>query len=298
MTMSADNVAVEDAAVAGVERARGVDETDASWRLSTRVRTPEFAVLLSNWLLDDGHMRAHLQGQTQVNQGKLRMRIQQLALAPASACKPADHCQVESIRLVLSQADSDGGSATLAQSEALPWAADLTKDRVALRSDGIFQLTLPESLAGDQDVRLQLVVQMANADGHSAFLLSDDTTIASHGNYMGLQLALRAANPDAKNLMDPCDRVESLGEAVRAHCEGQVQFRLDSNAFSGRKELDAALIDAIKHYNSAAVRPLLKAGASPNAVDPVQKSMNALLLASFGDQQEVRATLIKAGAKI
>jgi hypothetical protein len=298
MTMSADNVAVDDAAVAGVERARGVDETDASWRLSTRVRTPEFAVLLSNWLLDDGHLRAHLQGQTQVNQGKLRMRIQQLALAPASACKPTDHCQVESIRLVLSQAASDGSYSALAQSEPLPWAADLAKDRVALRSDGSFQLTLPESLAGDQDVRLQLVVQMANADGHSAFLLSDDTTVASNGNYMGLQLALRAANPQAGNLMDPCDRVGSLGEAVRAHCEGQVQFRLDSNAFSGRKELDAALIDAIKHYNSAAVRPLLKAGASPNAVDPVQKSMSALLLASFGDQQEVRATLIKAGAKI
>lgn len=298
MTMSADNVAVEDAAVAGVERARGVDETDASWRLSTRVRTPEFAVLLSNWLLDDGHLRAHLQGQTQVNQGKLRMRIQQLALAPASACKPTDHCQVESIRLVLSQAASDGSYSTLAQSEPLPWAADLAKDRVALRSDGSFQLTLPESLAGDQDVRLQLVVQMANADGHSAFLLADDTTIASNGNYMGLQLALRAANPQAGNLMDPCDRVGSLGEAVRAHCEGQVQFRLDSNAFSGRKELDAALIDAIKHYNSAAVRPLLKAGASPNAVDPIQKSMSALLLASVSDQQEVRATLIKAGAKI
>lgn len=115
---------------------------------------------------------------------------------------------------------------------------------------------------------------------------------------MGLQLALRAANAQAGNLMDPCDRVGSLGEAVRAHCEGQVQFRLDSNAFASRKELDAALIDAIKHYNGAAVGPLLMAGASPNAVDPSQRSMNALLLATFGDQQEVRAALIKAGAKI
>jgi hypothetical protein len=298
MTMAEDSVAVDDAAVAGVERARGVDETDASWRLSTRVRTPEFGVLLSNWLLDDGHLRAHLQGQAQVNRGELRMRIQQLALAPASACKPADNCRVESIRLVLSQAASDGTTTTLAQSEPLPWAVDLAKDPVALRSDGIFQLTLPQSLAGDQDVRLQLVVQTANANGHSTLLLSDDTTVASNGNYMGLQLALRAAAPQAGNLMDPCDRVGSLGEAVRAHCEGQVQFRLDSNAFAGRKELDAALIDAIKHYNSAAVGPLLKAGASPNAVDPGQRSINALLLATFGDQQAVRAALIKAGAKV
>jgi hypothetical protein len=298
MTMSEDSVPADDAAVAGVERVRGVDETDASWRLSTRVRTPEFGVLLSNWLLDDGHLRAHLQGQAQVNRGELRMRIQQLALAPAGACKPAGNCRVESIRLVLSQAAGDGTTTTLAQSEPLPWVVDLAKDPVALRSDGIFQLTLPQSLAGDQDVRLQLVVQTANADGHSRFLLSDDTTVASNGNYMGLQLALRAANPQAGNLMDPCDRVGSLGEAVRAHCEGQVQFRLDSNAFSGRKELDAALIDAIKHYNSAAVGPLLKAGASPNAVDPGQRSINALLLATFGDQQEVRAALIKAGAKV
>nr|WP_315495858.1 hypothetical protein [uncultured Rhodoferax sp.] len=297
MTMSEDSVSVvEDAAVAGVERARGVDETDASWLLSTRVHTPEFAVLLSNWLLDDGHLRAHLQGQAQVNRGELRLRIQQLALAPASACKPAVNCRVESIRLVLSQAASDG-TTTLAQSEPLPWVVDLAKDPVALRSDGTFQLTLPQNLAGDQDVRLQLVVQTANANGHSRFLLSDDTTYASNGNYMGLQLALRAANPQAGNLMDPCDRVGSLGEAVRAHCEGQVQFRLDSNAFSERKELDAALIDAIKHYNSAAVGPLLKAGASPNAVDPGQRSINALLLATFGDQQAVRAALIKAGAK-
>nr|WP_315237640.1 hypothetical protein [uncultured Albidiferax sp.] len=299
MTMSTDSVSVvEDAAVAGVERARGVDETDASWRLSARIRTPEFGVLLSNWLLDDGHLRVHLQGQAQVNRGELRMRIQQLALAPASACKPAVNCRVESIRLVLSQAASDGTTTTLAQSEPLPWMVDLAKDPVALRSDGIFQLTLPQSLAGDQDVRLQLVVQTANADGHSTFLLSDDTTYASNGNYMGLQLALRAASPQAGNLMDPCDRVGSLGEAVRAHCEGQVQFRLDSNAFSGRKELDAALIDAIKHYNSAAVGPLLKAGASPNAVDPGQRSISALILATFGDQQEVRAALIKAGAKV
>lgn len=298
MTMSEDSVAVDDASVAGVERARGVDETDASWRLSTRVRTPEFGVLLSNWLLDDGHLRAHLQGQAQVNRGELRMRIQQLALAPASACKPAVNCRVESIRLVLSQAASDGTTATLAQSEPLPWVVDLAKDPVALRSDGIFQLTLPQSLAGDQDVRLQLVVQTANADGHSTFLLSDDTTYASNGNYMGLQLALRAAGPAGDNVMDPCDRVGSLGEAVRAHCEGQVQFRLDSNAFSGRKELDAALIDAIKHYNSAAVGPLLKAGASPNAVDPGQRSISALILATSGDQQEVRAALIKAGAKV
>src|SRR3990167_3900654 len=297
MTMSEDSAPADDAAVAGVERVRGVDETDASWRLSTRVRTPEFAVLLSNWLLDDGHLRAHLQGQAQVTRGELRMRVQQLALAPASACKPADNCRVESIRLVLSQAASDG-TTTLAQSEPLPWAVDLAKDPVALRSDGTLQLTLPQSLAGDQDVRLQLVVQTANADGHSRFLLSDDTTVASNGNYMGLQLALRAASPQAGNLMDPCDRVGSLGEAVRAHCGGQVQFRLDSNAFSGRKELDAALIDAIKHYNSAAVGPLLKAGASPNAVDPGQKSINALLLAILGDQQAVRAALIKAGAKV
>lgn len=273
-------------------------EPDASSRLSTRVRTPEFAVLLSNWLLDDGHLRAHLQSRVQVTQGQLRMRIQQLALAPAGACKSADNCKVESIRLVLSQADSDGSYNTLAQSEPLPWAVDLAKDPVALRSDGSFQLTLPQSLAGDQDVRLQLVVQTANAKGHNTLLLSDDTTVASHGNYMALQLALRAAAPDAENLMDPCDRVGSLGEAVRAHCAGQVQFRLDSNAFSGKKELDAALIDAIQHYNSAAVRPLLKAGASPNAVDPLQKSMSALLLASFGDQQQVREMLIKAGAKI
>lgn len=297
MTMAEDSVAVDDASVAGVERARGVDETDASWRLSTRVRTQEFGVLLSNWLLDDGHLRAHLQGQAQVNRGELRMRIQQLALAPAGACKPADNCRVESIRLVLSQAASDGSTSILARSEPLPWVVDLAKDPVALRSDGTLQLTLPQNLAGDQDVRLQLVVQTANADGHSTLLLSDDTTVASNGNYMGLQLALRAANPQAGNLMDPCDRVGSLGEAVRAHCEGQVQFRLDSNAFSGRKELDAALIDAIKHYNSAAVGPLLKAGASPNAVDPGQKSLNALLLATFGDQQAVRAALIKAGAK-
>jgi hypothetical protein len=298
MPRSEDSVPVDDASVAGVERARGADETDASWRLSTRVHTPEFGVLLSNWLLDDGHLRAHLQGQAHVHRGELRMRIQRLALAPAGACKPADNCRVESIRLVLSQAASDGTTTTLAQSEPLPWAVNLAKDPVALRSDGIFQLTLPQNLAGDQDVRLQLVVQTANADGHSTLLLSDDTTYASNGNYMGLQLALRAANAQAGNLMDPCDRVGSLGEAVRAHCEGQVQFRLDSNAFASRKELDAALIDAIKHYNGAAVGPLLMAGASPNAVDPSQRSMNALLLATFGDQQEVRAALIKAGAKI
>ncbi len=298
ITMAEDRVAVDDASVAGVERARSADETDAAWRLSTRVRTPGFGVLLSNWLIDDGRLRVHLQGQAQVNQGALRVRIQELALAPANACKAAADCRVESIRLVLSQAASDGSTSILTRSEPLPWAVDLAKDPMALRSDGILQLTLPQNLAGDQDVRLELVVQTANTDGHSTLLLSDDTTVASNGNYMGLQLALRAANPQAKNLMDPCDRVGSLGEAVRAHCAGQVQFRLDSNAFSGRKELDAALIDAIKHYNSAAVGPLLKAGASPNATDPGQKSLNALLLATFGDQQAVRAALIKAGAKV
>jgi hypothetical protein len=237
-----------------------------------------------------------LQSRTQVNRGKLRMRIQHLALAPAGACMSTGNCQVESIRLVLSQATSDGTTTILAQSDPLAWAVDLANTPLAQRSDGIFQLTLPESLAGDQDVRLQLVIRTGNADGHTALSFPDDTTYASHGNHMGLQLALRAANPENADLMDPCDRVGSLGEATRAHCEGQVQFRLDSKAFSGRKELDAALIDAIKHYNAAAVRPLLKAGASPNAVAPQQKSASALMLATAGDQQEVRAALIKAGA--
>jgi hypothetical protein len=289
-------MSVDSVQAVGEERARDVGESDASWRLSTHVRTPEFDVLLSNWLSGDGQVRAHLQSRTQVNRGKLRMRIQHLALAPAGACMSTGNCQVESIRLVLSQATSDGTTTILAQSNPLAWAVDLANTPLAQRSDGIFQLTLPESLAGDQDVRLQLVIRTANADGHTALSFPDDTTYASHGNHMGLQLALRAANPESADLMDPCDRVGSLGEAIRAHCEGQVQFRLDSKAFSGRKELDAALIDAIKHYNSAAVRPLLKAGASPNAVDPQQKSASALMLATAGDQQEVRAALIKAGA--
>ena len=189
------------------------------------------------------------------------MRIQQLALMPESPCQSNGNCAVQSIRLLLSQATSDGSYITLAQSKPLPWAGELAQGRVTRHTGGELVLTLPDNLAGDQDVRLQLMLQTATADGHTAMFISDDTTYASHGNYMGLQLALRAAGPAGDNVMDPCDRVGSLGEAVRAHYEGRVQFQLDSNAFSGRKELDAALIYAIKHYNSAAVGLLLKAGA-------------------------------------
>ena len=276
-----------------VVRALDVGEADASARLSTRVSTPEFEVLLSNWLIDDWRLRAHMQGVAQVGQGQLRVRIQQLTLMPVGPCQRSGECQVQSIRLLLSQAEADGRYITLAQSKPLPWAVDLAQDPVAHRTEGEFVLTLPESLSGDHDVRLQLMVQTASPGAPV------NPTYPSHGNHMGLQLALTAAAPSSASArMDPCDRVGSLMEAVRAHCQGQIRFRLDSNAHSGRKELDAALMEAIKHYNGAAVSLLLNAGASPHAADPRQKSVTALGLAAAGDQLDVLNALIKTGAMV
>jgi ankyrin repeat protein len=284
--------------VEGEGRALDVGESDESSRLSTRVSTPEFDVLLSNWLIDDWRLRAHMQGVAQVEQGKLRVRIQQLALMPVGPCQHTGECQVQSIRLLLSQAGADGPYITLAQSKPLPWVVDLAQDHVAHRIDGEFVLTLPESLTGDHDVRLQLMVQTASPDAPANQTKLDNPTYPSHGNHMGLQLALTVANPSSSAMMDPCDRVRSLIDAVRAHCEGQIDFRLASNAHSGRTELDEALIEAIKHYNGAAVPSLLKAGASPNAIDSRQKSVTALGLAAAGDQLDVLNALIKAGAQV
>lgn len=270
----------------------------ATGNLSTRVDTREFGVLLTNWLTNDWRIRAHLQGVGKVEQGVLHLRIQKLALTPAGPCQPTGSCQVQSLRLLLSQATSDGSYVPIAQSSPLPWAIDLVQGQTTYRDDGVVAMKLPQNIAGDRDVRLQLKVQTGSAEATSDATNLNGPAYPSHGNHMALKLALRAAGPTADEATsDPCDQVGSLREAVQAHCAGQVQFRLDSRAYADRYELDAALIEAIKHYNAAAVRPLLRAGASPNAVDTEDKSATALSLAAAGDQREVITTLVKAGAK-
>ena len=260
---------------------------------STGAGTSAFPLTISNWLIDDWRYRAHLEASAQVEEGRLRVRIQRLQLMPVNPCKGPDDCQITGVGLLLSQ-DVGGNVQTLAQSDNLPWAVDLAAVRRAELRDGEWVLALPERLPASGDVRLKLVVQAARKDPETG-KASASWVYPSHGNHLALQSALMAADTTAA---EPCDQLATLQAAVRAACHTQVALLLSSSKPLPQRELDRLLIEAILHFSDESVALLLEAGASANAVDPKRPAYSALGLVAAGNQQLVLAQLILAGANV
>ena len=255
-----------------------------------------FPVTLGNWLMDDWRYRAHLQAHAQLEQDTLRVHIERLQLMPVSACKGASDCRITAVGLLLSH-EAAGGFRTLAKSEHLPWAVDLGEVGRAERRDGEWLLKLPATLP-EGDVRLKLVVQAERTDPDTG-KRGSSWMYPSHGNFLALQMALAQAGGASFWASDnPCEGMTSVSSAVRAGCNGQLAALLDDGPALDSTALDAALIDAVLHFNEAAVPRLLQAGANPNATDSRKPSHTALVWAAAGNQLDAMKALVAAGADV
>ena len=264
--------------------------------VGTDADTAAFPITIGNWLLDDWRYRAHLQAHAQVEQGTLRVLIERLQLMPVSACKGASDCRITGVGLLLSHGAA-GGFRTLAQSATLPWKVDLGDTRRAELRGGEWSLRLPEALP-EGDVRLKLVVQAERTDPETG-KLGSSWVYPSHGNFLALQMALaKAGRLSSRALDNPCESMISVPSAVRAGCNDQLAALLDAGPALDQKALDATLIDAVLHFNEAAVPRLLQAGASPNATDSRKPSHTALVWASAGNQLNAMKALVAAGAQV
>lgn len=264
--------------------------------ISVQADTEAFPITITNWLTDGWRYRAHLQATAKVEQGSLRVRIQRLRLMPVNACKGAGDCRITGVGLLVSH-DAGGSFRTLAQSENLPWPLDLAEARKAERREGEWMLKLPEALP-EGDVRLKLVVQAERTDPKTG-KLGASWVYPSNGNHLALRLALAKASGSRLGASEnPCEGLESLQAVVRAGCGERLADLLDSRQTLDQASLDAALVDAVVHFNEAAVPRLLQAGASPNAKDPGKPSHTPLVWAAAGNQTDTMEALVQAGADV
>jgi ankyrin repeat protein len=278
------------------DRSQASGERTAQVAVDPRVDTGAFPITITNWLTDGWRYRAHLQATANVDQGKLRVRIQRLLLMPVSACKGAGDCRITGVGLLVSQ-DAGANFRILAQSAVLPWPLDLAEARKAERREGEWVLKLPEALP-EGDVRLKLVVQAERTDPQTG-KLGSSWVYPSNGNHLALRLALaKAASSRLGASENPCKGLDSLQAVVRAGCGERLADFLDSRQTLDQASLDAALVDAVVHFNEAAVPRLLQAGANPNAKDPGKPSHTPLVWAAAGNQTDAMKALVQAGADV
>lgn len=274
--------------------ARGAER--AQEPVSVQADTEAFPITITNWLTDGWRYRAHLQATANVEQGNLRVRVQRLQLMPVNACKGAGDCRIKGVGLLVSH-DAGANFRVLAQSEILPWSLDLADVRRAERRDGEWVLKLPEALPGG-DVRLKLVVQAERTDPQTG-QLGSSWVYPSNGNHLALRMALaKAAGSRLVESESPCERLDLLPAMVRAGCDERLADWLDSGQTLDQALLDAALVEAVLHFNEASVPRLLRAGASPNAKDPGKPSHTALAWAAAGNQTGTMRALVQAGADV
>ncbi|HEY9095113.1 MAG TPA: ankyrin repeat domain-containing protein, partial [Hydrogenophaga sp.] len=262
----------------------------------TWMTSEPFPITVTNWLTDGWRFRAHLQATGQLEQGRLRVRIERLSIMPVSPCNGSTDCRITQVGLLLSH-DPGGNFNILAQSESLPWAVDLAQVHRAQRTDGEWVLTLPPELPLG-DVRLKLVVQGEKIDPKTG-KPGPFWVYPSGGNHLALrEMVTQAAGRHSGNRASACEHLDSLQAVVRAGCEARLADLLQRESGFTQASLDAALVDAVLHFNERAVPRLLAAGASPNAKDPRKPSHTALTWAAAGNQLQAVQALLQAGADV
>ncbi|MEZ5704579.1 MAG: ankyrin repeat domain-containing protein [Burkholderiaceae bacterium] len=280
---------VSDPARVGVAEAE--KEVGPAW-----MNSEPFPITVTNWLTDGWRYRAHLQATGQLEQGRLRVRIERLSIMPVGPCNGSTDCRITQVGLLLSH-DAGGHFNVLAQSEHLPWAVDLAQVHLAQRTGGEWVLTLPPELPSG-DVRLKLVVQGEKNDPKTG-KVGPFWVYPSDGNHLALRDAVvQAAGRHSGNRASACELVDSLQAVVRAGCEARLNELLQRDSGFDQASLDAALVDAVLHFNEVAVPHLLAAGASPDARDPSNPSHTALTCAAAGNELLAMQALVEAGAQV
>ena len=283
---------------------------------SSQVTTDEFDVRVTNYLMNTWAFRGRLVGKGRVNNGTLRVQLENLEIQATNECKgEAKRCEISSVRLLLS--DDEGGSfSTKAASEPVPINVQLRDiTRWSLPSELIGKelvLQLPASIDNDT-MRLKLEIRTA----------ADSTVYPDSGPYLALHRALAKANGQ----QDPCEKITDKHTLVLAGCAEQLEALhgkplgvLASLSATGQQAwlatrqyasklgmgtipkadvetLDNLLLEAIQSENFATAQALLKMGANPNAEDSYQVGRTALGYAAATKNIPLVEQLIQAGAK-
>jgi len=284
---------------------------------STAVDTEEFDIRVTNYLINDWALRGRLVGKARVVDGKLIVRVEQLTVQPVGACTADSRvCEVESVGLLLSQ-DGDKSFSTLAQSGVIAVNANLREvTRWSLPPEQVgAEISMPLPAAIETDgVRLKLQIRSAGGS----------TVYPEHGPYLNLHRALAKAGA-AK---DPCERLVSKLELVRAGCGERLRSALLhadgllgplDRAWAGlrnsvhsiaarmgfgagmapvRETPDDLLLEALKTENVDAVPPLLAAGANPDAHSADDMGRTALGYAAASNDVVMVEQLLAAHANV
>ncbi len=285
---------------------------------STAVDTGEFDIRVTNYLVNDWALRGRLVGKARVADGQLIVRVESLAVQPVGACTADSRvCEIESVSLLLSQ-DGDKSFSTLAQSGLIPVNASLrevTRWSLPQEQKGVeIRMPLPAAIETD-GVRLKLQIRSVGGS----------TVYPEHGPYLNLHRALAKAG----TAKDPCERLTSKLELVRAGCSerlrsalqhtGGLRGTLDKTwaglrngahaiaarlgfgagmAAPARETPDDLLLEALKTENFDTVPVLLAAGASADAHSVDDPGHTALGYAAAGNDVAMVERLLAANAHV
>ncbi|MES2951026.1 MAG: ankyrin repeat domain-containing protein [Pseudomonadota bacterium] len=284
---------------------------------STAVDTGEFDIRVTNYLVNDWALRGRLVGKARVTDGQLIVRVESLAVQPVGACTADSRvCEIESVGLLLSQ-DGDKSFSTLAQSGLIPVNTNLrevTRWSLPQEQKGVeIRMPLPAAIETD-GVRLKLQIRSVGGS----------TVYPGHGPYLSLHRAL-ARGGAAK---DPCERLTSKLELVRAGCSERLRSTLQHtgglpgtldktwaglrNGVQGivarmgfgtvevpaRETLDDLLLEALKTENFDTVPVLLAAGASADAHSADDPGRTALGYAAASNDVAMVERLLAANAHV
>lgn len=284
---------------------------------SAAVDTEEFDIRVTNYLINDWALRGRLVGKARVVNGKLIVRVESLAVQPVGACIADSRlCEIESVSLLLSQ-DGDKSFSTLAQSGSIAVNANLKEvTRWSLPQEQIgteISMPLPAAIEAE-GVRLKLQIRS----------MGGATVYPDHGPYLNLHRALAKASATR----DPCERLTSRLDLVRAGCGERLRSALTrtdglkgalartwvwlrnsahqiatrigfgASVVPAREAPDDLLLEALRTENFEAVPLLLAAGASPDAHSADDAGRTALGYAAASNDVTMVERLLAAGANV